>query len=60
MHIVFKDNLGLSAYKKGSKHLISEASKEKELDKGKLMFGEIRRATDTSGPAKRYSLWMLF
>lgn len=47
MHRVFKDDLGLTAYKKQPKQLISAASKKKRLDRGKVMLEEIQRATDT-------------
>ena len=46
MNRVFKDVLRLTAYKKQSEKLISEASKKKRLDRGKFLLEEIKRTTE--------------
>lgn len=48
MRRVVKEDLGLKAYKFQRRHLISEASKKKRLDRGKKMLKEIERAGQKS------------
>ena len=46
MHRIFKNDLGLTAYKKQPRQLLSAASKQKRHDRGKMMLAEMQRAVD--------------
>ena len=46
MQRIVKDDLELSPYQKQYRQLISEPSKQKQLDRGKLMLQEMERAAD--------------
>lgn len=55
MHMIFINDLKLTAYKTQSRQLLSAVSKQKRLDRGKRILAEMQRAS--SGPTKRYSRW---